>query len=387
MFRLRQLPRQTSRPEQPRSTLQTHPALMARRPNASHCSPSRAGRALTEVVLIVLVPCLCLMIWAMCDAELKKSLLAGPNKDNLLSVNPVYDTVNMENDTVLTVQGQGQLRFWDFKKSVMLGEMQSQLSEVRCAAYSPSERLLAVGSAMGRLEVWNLDNPQLPVMTDDPTLHEVSDCVFTADGKQLLSSGEDGQLLVWNARTLERLDTLVDPECRESIRSLGVSPDGKLAIAGTHSGLAQVWDLKQRRLLHTYRVAARHLRPDAAVESVAFVDGGANFVAATRNDGVAIWNAETGACVQKFAGDFRGLRSGVISRDGKTFVAGSEGGLVASWDVSTGKSIGSPVQRGPIIRALACSADGKMVLSGEWGGRIQFHKAAERPVSTELVLR
>lgn len=155
MFRTRKTPRQTSRLEQPRSASITF--------LSGHGSKSRAGRAFTEVVLIVLVPCFCLMMWAIFDSELKKSLLAGPTKDHLLTVNPVYDAVTMENDSVLTVQGQGQLRIWDLKKSVMLGEMQSHLSEVRCADYTSEQRLLAVGSAMGKLEIWDLEHPETPL--------------------------------------------------------------------------------------------------------------------------------------------------------------------------------------------------------------------------------
>ncbi|MDB5336122.1 MAG: serine/threonine protein kinase with repeat [Planctomycetaceae bacterium] len=381
MFRLSRLPRQTSRPEPSRSALKSFRL-------ADNCgAKSRSGRAFTEVLLIVLVPCFSLMIWALCDSELKKSLLAGPNKDNLLSVNPVYDAVNMENDTVLTVQGQGQLRIWDLKKSVMLGEMQSHLSEVRCADYSPEQRLLAVGSAMGKLEIWDLEHPEMPVLSDDPTLQEVADCLFTPDGKVLLTSGEDGKLVLWNPRTLERLDALVSPDAPESIRSLNISADGNLVIGGTHSGLVQIWDLEQRKLLRTHRVAIQSRRPEAAVETVAFVGDGTNFVSATRNDGVAIWNIKTGACVLRFTGNVLGLRSGLLSHDGSTFTAGSEQGQIVIWDVATGNRIAAPLSRSSIIRSLACSADGKTLLSGDWNGRVQFQHESNRAVTAEIAHR
>lgn len=389
MFRISKLPRQTSRPRpRPHPSRSALKSLCPASHPANNCGvKSRTGRAFTEVVLIILVPCFSLVIWALCDSELKKSLLAGPNKDNNFSVNPVYDAINMENDTVLTVQGLGQLRIWDLKKSVMLGEMQSHLSEVRCADYSPKQQLLAVGSAMGKLEIWDLEHPEMPIHTDDPLLQEVSDCQFTPDGSVLLTSGEDGRLVLWNARTLERIDTLVSPDAEESIRSLAISRDGKLAIGGTHSGLVQIWDLEERQLVRTHRVAAQSRRPEAAVETVSFVGDETNFVSATRNDGVAIWDVRTGACIQRFAGDIRGLRSGILSRDESTFCAGNEKGEIVTWDVATGNRRGVPLTRSTIVRTLAFSADGKSLLSGDWNGRVQFQHGPNQTINAEIARR
>lgn len=381
MFRSSRVPRPTSRPQASRAALKS-PRL------ADNCATrSRSGLAFTEVILIVLVPCFSLMVWALCDSELKNSLLAGPNKDNQLSVNPVYDAVNMENDTILTVQGQGQLRIWDVKKSIMLGEMQSHLSEVRCAAYSQHQRLLAVGSAMGKLEVWDLEHPEMPVLTDDQPLQEVATCLFTPDGKAVITAGEDGKLVLWNPRTLERLETLVSPDSQESIRSLAISRDGKTVISGTHSGLVQIWDLEQLKLVRTHRVALQVRRPEAAVETIDFVGDGTNFVCATRNDGVAIWNVKTGACVQRFTGLVPGLRSGVLSPDESAFTAGNERGEIVTWDVATGNRVAAPLSRSTIVRTLACSADGKTLLSGDWNGRVQFQHESHGVVTAEIARR
>jgi len=342
-------------------------------------------------VLIVLVPAFGLVAWAMLDSEFQRGLLAGPKRD-LMSVNPVYDAVNMENNTVLTVQGQGQLRIWDLKQSVMLGEMQSQLSEVRCVDYSLQGRLVAVGSAMGEVEIWDMDHPDSPIRTDDSDLQEVSDCLFTSDGTIMLTAGEDGKIVLWNPRTLERLDTLVAPyrdEANriEAIRSLGVSKDDKLVIAGTHSGMVQIWDLEQRKLLHSHRVGARRLRPVAAVESVNFLSDNQSFICSTRNDGVSIWSVESGACIQKLAGTLKGVRSGVLSQDEKTFVAGNETGEVVLWDLATGNRFAAAKRHATIVRSLATSPDGTVLFGGDWDGRVQFHTEWAPSVATGVTAK
>lgn len=362
----------------------------SQRLRSTYCSrpPRRTGLAITEILLIVLVPAVGLVTWALLDSEFQRGLLAGPKRD-LMSVNPVYDAVNMEGDTVLTVQGQGQLRIWDLKQSVMLAEMQSQLNEVRCTSYSAQARLVAVGSAMGKVEIWDLEQPDSPITTDEVDAQEVSDCLFTADGQVLLTAGEDGQIILWNARTLDRLDTLIAPIPHdvlrhEAIRSLGISKDDKLVIAGTHSGSVQIWDLEQRKLVHTHRVCPQRVRPEAAVESVNFLADSQSFICSTRSDGVSIFNLESGARIQKLAGEVKGLRSGLLSADEKTFVAGNDAGEIVIWELATGKRFTAAKRHATIVRSLATSPDGKVLFGGDWDGRVQFHTAWTPAVANEV---
>lgn len=332
----------------------------------------RSGRALTEIVMIVVIPCLCLGIWGLLDSELKRSLMAGPQKDGLLVVNPVYDAVMVGDDEVLTVQGLGQLRLWKLSQSAQIGEMQSHMNEVRSVAYSPLERLLAVGSAMGKFEVWDLNHPEAPQVSNDPSLHEISDCLFSPDGQQLLTTGEDGKVIVWNPRTLERLVTLESPEPVEAIRSLALSRDGKILLAGTHSGRVRVWDMEKREHLHSHMISLHHKRPEAAIEAVAFINGDHEYIVGSRNEGVSIRNVATGECVRKLEGAVAGMRSGTLSADGNYFMAGTEDGEVIRWDTASGQRIANSSRYPSIIRCLLTDDSGQAVLVGDWHGRVRF---------------
>lgn len=380
MFRLRQFALQTSRPRPEQSRSSINSLLL----NGFRCAHSRSGLALTEIVLIILVPCFSLLVWGLCDAELKKSLLAGPNRDNQLTVNPVYDSVNMDHQTVATVQGLGQIRIWDLQKSAMIGEMQSHISEIRCVDYSPEQRLLAVGSAMGQLEMWDLEHPETPIVNADAALFEVSECLFTPDGKTLLTSGENGLLLLWNPRTLEKLDTLAASNNKQSVRCLAISPDGRIVIAGTRTGLVQVWDLEQRKLLREHRVADWQHCPSATVESVSLLADGKHFISATRDDGIAVWNIESGACLRRFSGETHGVRSGVISPDQTLFTVGNEHGKIVTWEIATGNSIAMTTARSTIVRSVYYSADGQTLLSGGWDGQVQFLHQSQHSSAAQI---
>lgn len=369
MQRDRQPSRQTSLSHQHHQLPLTNSAKRS----FSACLKGRQGRALTEVILIVLVPCFCLFCWALLDSEMRKSLLAAPSSDPETAINPVFAFVKAEPETVVSVYSQGQLRFWDLTNSAALGDMQSELTELRCGAYSPKQRLLAVGSAMGKLEVRDLDHPETPVTSRVSDLQEVAACQFTPDGNLLISAGEGRLICFWEPRTLNRVHAAELGNEGDSVRSLVMSDDGQFFLAGTHNGQVQVWDVNERKMIRKFRVTQAWMRPEASVEAVALLPGDKEFVAATRKDGVAVWDAETGKCIRKFNQPLVDIRSGVLSEDGSHFIAGNDQGQMAVWNVATGQLIKLVQQRPVIVRSVACDEHGSMVMTGNWSGHIQWH--------------
>ena len=334
---------------------------------------TRSGRIPIEIVLIVGIPCVFLLIWGLLDTDIKRSLIITPDGDPLLVSDPVYDAVQIDDDRVMTIQGQGKLRLWSFQQTAQVGELLSRMQDVRCVAYSASRQLLAVGSKTGRVEVWDLHHPEAPAMSNELSERMVTDCQFTPDGQSLLTAGDDGRLMLWDAKTLQRLHTWDSPAPIEAIRQLAISSEGHLALAGTDMGSVQVWDLKKGQQLRQHRVAGAHKYPSGIVVALSFISGNREFITATRMGGVAIWNVVTGDLIRQFAGEVTDLRTGALSPCGQHYFAGTQDGHVIRWSMATGQRV-SERKRHPIgIRALLCSADGTSLLTGDFNGRVYFH--------------
>lgn len=334
----------------------------------------RRGRILTEVVLIVLIPCLCLGACCLCDSDLRKSLLSKPSGVPPRLAYPIMDAVRIDQDRALTVQTQGQMRLWSFNQSAQLAETQSYITDVDCVAYSAEQRLLAVGSMSGQLEIWDLDRADPPKVADAPDLGCVSECQFTPDGRTLLTADQLGQIILWDSRTLARRGTWQSPTPVEQYRSLAVSSDGKLVLAGTSTATVQVWDLEKGQHLRSHAVMVPLRDHNASINSVTFLSGDREFIAASANEGVGIWNVETGACVRQFEGVFTALKGGAFSADGRRFTAGTLDGQVVTWDTVTGDRIGAVRQFPTTVKCLLYSADGSSLLTGDWHGEVQFHR-------------
>lgn len=338
---------------------------------------ARLGRVLTEVALVILVPCACLVACGIWDADLASGLLSTPPKGSKQHSIPVTDAVRLDHDTALTVQLHGRLRFWSFSSSSPVGEIQSRIPETCSTAYSPTQNLLAVGSFGGQIEIWDLNHPGGPVSMHDPDLCMITDCQFTPDGKKLFTSSSSGHIIAWDPQTLARLETWRPPGPVQTVRTLAISADGKRLLAGMFSGQVQVWDLHTGRPLHTHQVTVPSADiPHGAlsIEYVSFGPRDHEFIAASRGHGAGVWDIHTGACLRRFKGIASALRTGATSPDGQRFAAGLTDGSVVTWDTTTGQQIGAVLRHPSSVKTLLFQADGKALLAGDWDGQVYFHR-------------
>ena len=325
-------------------------------------------------MLLVLIPSLCLGVCCLYDPDLSSSILSAPPKLPARLANPVAEAIRIDDDRALTVQLHGQMRLWSFSQAAPLGEMQSRLTDIRSVAYSEQQKLLAVTSWTGMLEVWNLDEPENPKLSQNPMVGEIYDCQFTPDGTRLFTAGEFGQLILWDPRTLERRAVWESSGARDELRSLAVSSNGKHVLAGAFSGQVHIWDQQTGQHLRSQQVCAPPSHSDAIITSIHFLPGDQEFIVTSRNCGVGVWNVETGASVRRLEGAITEFKGGAISPDGQRFIAGTMDGQVVTWNTATGQQI-PPVQHHPsTVKCFLYSADGRSLLTGDWNGRVLFHR-------------
>lgn len=346
-------------------------------PEMHSAAPARLGRVLTEVALVILVPCACLVACGTWDADLASGLLSTPPKGSKQYSVPVTDAVRLDHDTALTVQLHGRLRLWSFSSSAPVGEIQSRISETCSSAYSAAQNLLAVGSFGGQIEIWDLNHPGRPVSTHDPELCMISDCQFTPDGKKLFTSSSSGHIIAWDPQTLARLETWRPPGPVQTVRTLAISADGKRLLAGMFAGQVQVWDLQTGRPLHNHQVAVQSAdmpHGDLSIEYVSFGPRDREFIAASRGHGAGVWDIQTGACLRRFTGITNPLRTGASSPNGQRFAAGLTDGSVVTWDTASGRQIGAVLRHPSSVKTLLFQADGMALLAGDWDGQVYFHR-------------
>jgi WD40 repeat protein len=105
---------------------------------------------------------------------------------------------------------------------------------------------LASGSEDGVIHLW--DGRDQPAAELSGHTGAVRSCVFTPDGRYLISGGEDRVIRIWNLQTMKAEGSF--PGHTAVIRCVAVSPDGqRLASVGADG--VRLWDLLKRNSLRT----------------------------------------------------------------------------------------------------------------------------------------
>jgi WD40 repeat protein len=135
-------------------------------------------------------------------------------------------------------------------RKVVAQRLDDALSEPRMVEVAAQVQGLAVGGGNlavafgGRVAVWPIDADGFPRPTETPNCRghtrKVKGIAFSADGRLLVSTGDDGTVRFWEPTT-GICRTALDPHI-DKLRTVAVSPDGLTVVAAGDSGTVVVLD-------------------------------------------------------------------------------------------------------------------------------------------------
>jgi WD40 repeat protein len=123
-------------------------------------------------------------------------------------------------------------------------------------ALTPDERYAIVGcSSTGSATtyvVFDLTSQQELVQPLTLTLDSDSRCSLVLNNDQMLTGTRNGQLIVWNISTCQRLHVLNDNgqnAHRDRITDLKLSPDRSSFVSTSADGTGKIWDIHSKELI------------------------------------------------------------------------------------------------------------------------------------------
>jgi len=146
---------------------------------------------------------------------------------------------------------------------------------------------------------------------------------------------------------------------RDYVRSVAISPDGRLVACGFLYEGIKVWEVDSG-------VPLRSLRGHAAsVNSIAFSPDSQSLVSGSRDRTIKLWDVYAGHEVRTLESrDCGEIRAVTYSPDGLWLASGSTDSIVRLWRVITGQEV-QPMEghEGPVT-SIAFSPDGRYIASG-----------------------
>ncbi|WP_422930010.1 protein kinase domain-containing protein [Singulisphaera sp. PoT] len=232
----------------------------------------------------------------------------------------------------------------------------SHEGSINAARFSPDGRTIVTGGDDGKAILWEAGTAE-PI--DRPIAHPgiVSCVAFSPDGKRLLTGGSDGNARLWEAGTLRALGPVLPHGA--DISALAFSPDGNVIVTGGADGKARLWDARDGR-----PVGISH-QSRGKVMAIAFQPGRDIVAVGIGNGSVDLLDAHDGRLIGSPVKNSNMILALAFSPDGKTLFTSSWGGWVQAWDMTTHRptAVDLKALRGN-IRAIAFSPDGRMYLTG-----------------------
>jgi WD40 repeat protein/serine/threonine protein kinase len=233
---------------------------------------------------------------------------------------------------------------------------------------------------------------------------------WSPDGTRLLTSSWDHTVVVWDARSGERLVTLRGQ--RRIARFARFSPDASLVFAGGDDSTGYLWNARSGRLVALFRgqagtlalgefsrdgrrllsvcndarlwtvpIAARRLEWEGhrdKVESVAVSRDGTRLVTASRDGTAKIWDAQTLELERTLVGHAGRLHSAAFSSDGRRVVTAAYDSTASVWDAGSGDELAVLRGHHDLLNGSAFDPTGERVVTsskdgttGVWDWRAQ----------------
>ncbi|MEC4816407.1 MAG: caspase family protein [Scytonema sp. PMC 1069.18] len=193
---------------------------------------------------------------------------------------------------------------------------------VRSVMFSPDGQQLATSGDDGTARLWNIQGKELQRFEK----HEgsVRSIKYHPNGQLVATAGDDGFVRLWNLR-----GQLVKEWNAQQGRLWGVefSPDGNLVASEGDDGTVRLWNLQGERSVEL----KGHQKP---VKSVSFNPNG-NLIASASDDGtIRLWNFQ-GQELEKITSHEGPVTSLSFSPNGQRLASTGEDGFVQVWNVES----------------------------------------------------
>lgn len=258
----------------------------------------------------------------------------------------------------LTAGRDGRIFLWSLTTGSLLWTFQQSMrADNPSAAFSPDGNHIVavvhpiyVGDAIA--QVWDIRNGK-EIRRFEVPRKTVRSAIFSPNGKNLLTTGDDHSVRLWNIET--------GKEIRRYTGHMGTvthalySPDGKRLLTASYDGTARLWNAETAKEIRRFQASPTF------VAAIAFSSDARRVLMASRNIAY-LWNAVTGRLIHRIQAHADVVLSAVFSPDDRQILTAGDN-TARLWDSRTGKEIRRLMGHQGIVYSARFSPSGKQVLT------------------------
>ncbi|KAJ5216310.1 uncharacterized protein N7498_002717 [Penicillium cinerascens] len=276
----------------------------------------------------------------------------------------------------------GTIQLWEPASGALKQTLETHLGAVTSVKFSPDSKLVVAGNgrmvqfwdtATGSLQRILEGHPDI-VKTDEYGRGRFNTVAYSSDDQIIATGHMDGTIKIWDsARGLQH--TLKGH--LSHMRSVKFSPDNKLVASGSADRTVKLWDAASGTLQQT-------LECESPVLGFSFSPNGKQLAVCVYKT-FQIWDIATGTLQHTIHEDLSYVDCVAFSPDWKR-LASAFRGIAKVRDITTGTELQALTGHGNYLYSLAFSPDGKLLESGSWSGLIHLWEITTRnfPPAAEI---
>ena len=130
--------------------------------------------------------------------EGKGPIVEGTPPDISISYQIYIDSMAFSpNGNLIAMASSEKVDVLTLQNRTLLREISTNSASPHVLVFSPDNAMLVIGLYSGKIELWDLETDDRPIILDGHT-EVVQTLVFSPDGKTLVSTGNDGTILLWD---------------------------------------------------------------------------------------------------------------------------------------------------------------------------------------------
>jgi len=254
-----------------------------------------------------------------------------------------------------------QIALWDANSGQRLQDLKSQDGRFNCVDISPDGSHIATGTREGKVTIWDATTGK-SLLNFQAHPHLVADLRFSPDGRVLATAGGKYwtvasemvpcQIFLWDTQTGRRLKAFSGHQ--GPLGGIAFSADGRYLVSGGDDQLVIVWDLKSGRSLHILRGHSTE------VSAIAISPDGKHLLSGDEAGLIVEWDLQTGRKLRNLTEHSGHIYFIGFSADGQQMLTGAGDRMAILWDVNSGRA----------IRRFACDDHVTFVRLSDDGARL-----------------
>ncbi len=322
---------------------------------------------------------------SVCVWDIEKDKLLHTLKGHDVVVTSVRFSAN--DNHIVSADGEGTIHRWEILTGRLLDTVPGNHSVIDNTILSADARFAAMHEQeVNRVVLWEVNANLFAKKVDGHT--QRVNVVSTAPKSSLaVSAADDGNIYLWDLKTAKRQGALSHPEegsrgpFNDYINGVCLSNDGQYIASVGGRGRVVVWHAKTKQRLPQWQEGQDF---EQWANSINFSNDGKRIAVAGKERRIWVWETETAKLLWKSEEEADAIHSVNFSADGRYLIAGSWNGKIFIWDteqkyklLSTSEKERVSANEAKQVYSVNFSPDGQYVVSGGEDKMVRIWKVTE----------